>query len=120
MLTFNVDVISELRIRTNQNALHFIVLKVHRRVFLCWVKTVFSYFISYKIEEPGQHIRSDFSPVKTSNLPDKCSMTGANLQACKMKKIPHFLLVLLLADHHALTLLFLSFSQLLLPFCQFY
>ena len=26
--------------------------------------------------------QTQHSPVKTSNLPDKCSMTGANLQAC--------------------------------------
>ena len=26
--------------------------------------------------------QSQHSPVKTSNLPDKCPMSGANLQAC--------------------------------------
>ena len=38
------------------------------------------YFIFHVIsEEPSQHVQSDSA---TSNLPDKCPMTGANLQAC--------------------------------------
>ena len=77
VFTFNADLIREVQIKTNQNALcTVIILKVHLCVWLSSVK-MYSYISLHNREARSAYPVS--SPVKTSNLPDKCPMTGADL-----------------------------------------